>query len=259
MAATEKCVYLRFMKLHPALIVWRAVPKRDPGNMKLEFLMRKYILAALLAGSVATPALAQPAGEASPFTGPRIEGLLGYGSLGTGEDDDTGVDNDDQADESIEGLVFGVGVGYDFDLGGLVAGVEGEFTESTGKQEADETINGIAFNSRVETGRDLYVGGRLGFRAGPSTLVYGKAGYTNLSLEGAFAGGGEKFEFDTNADGWRLGAGIEQLFGPNAYGKVEYRYSNYNNLDFSDDEDQDFDTDIDLDRHQIVAGIGFRF
>jgi outer membrane immunogenic protein len=227
--------------------------------------MRKYLLAALLAGSFAAPAYAQPAGDASPFTGFRLEGLAGYGSLGTGEDPDTGLDNDDQADESIEGAVFGVGVGYDFDLGGLVAGVEGEFTESTGKQKSGETVNGVNFTSRLETGRDLYVGGRLGFLATPTTLVYGKAGYTNTSLESATEGGGDRFELDTNVDGFRLGAGIEQLFGPNAYGKLEYRYSNYNNLDFSDDFDidkfkaEDFDTDIDLDRHQVVVGFGVRF
>jgi outer membrane immunogenic protein len=224
--------------------------------------MRKYILAALLAGSAAAPAFAQ---DAAPFTGLRVEGIAGYGQLGTGEDSDEGVDNDDQQDETIEGAVFGVGVGYDLNLGTLVAGVEGEFSESTGKQESDETINGINFNSRVETGRDLYVGGRLGFLAAPTTLVYGKAGYTNTSIEARTEGGGDRFELDSNVDGWRLGAGIEQLLGPNAYGKLEYRYSNYNNLDFSDDFDlddleaEDIDTEIDLDRHQLVVGIGFRF
>lgn len=224
--------------------------------------MRKLLLAALLAGGAAAPAMAQ---DGTPFTGFRVEGIAGYGELGTGEDPDEGVDNDDQADESIEGAVFGVGVGYDFNLGGLVAGVEGEFTESTGSQESDETVNGINFTSTIETGRDLYVGGRLGFVAGPSTLVYGKAGYTNTSVEAATAGNNDRFELDSNIDGWRLGAGIEQLFGPNAFGKIEYRYSNYNNLDFSDDFDlddfrsEDFDTDIDLDRHQVVVGLGFRF
>ena len=224
--------------------------------------MRKVLLAALLAGSFATPALAQ---EASPFSGFRLEGLAGYDKLMSGDRDDDGVDTgEDEGDESIDGAGFGVGLGFDFDLGGLVAGVEGEFVESTGKQEVDETVD-VPISARLETGRDLYVGGRLGFRAGPSTLVYGKAGYTNLSLEGAFAGEGERFEFDTNADGWRLGAGIEQLLGPNAFGKVEYRYSKYNNLDFSDDFDtddlagEDFETDIDLDRHQVMVGLGFRF
>ena len=223
--------------------------------------MRKLILTALLAGTFAAPAIAQ---DAAPFTGFRLEGLAGYGQLGTGEDPDTGLNND-EGDQSIEGAVFGVGVGYDFNLGNLVAGVEGEFTESTGRQESDERVRGVNFTSSLETGRDLYVGGRLGFVAGPSTLVYGKAGYTNTSLEASTVGNNDRFELDTNIDGWRIGAGIEQLFGPNAFGKLEYRYSNYNNLDFSDDFDidnfrsEDFDTDIDLDRHQVVVGVGFRF
>jgi outer membrane immunogenic protein len=223
------------------------------------------LLTALLAG-IATPAFAQASGEASPFTGFRVEALGGFDKLKSGDRDDDGVDtNDDNGDESIEGAAFGVGAGFDFDLGGIVAGIEGEFTESTGEQEADETIDGVAFTSGIETGRDLYVGGRVGFRAGPQTLVYGKAGYTNTSVEANIEGGGDRFEFDTNVDGYRLGAGIEHIFGRNLYGKVEYRYSNYNNLDFSDDFDiddfdaEDFDTDIDLDRHQVMAGIGIRF
>jgi outer membrane immunogenic protein len=225
--------------------------------------MRKYLIAALLAGSIATPALAQ---EASPFTGPRVEGIVGYDVLKSGDSDDDNVDtSNDDGDESLEGVNYGVGVGYDFDLGGLVAGVEAEYSDSSGEQDSDETLDGINFTSSVETGRDIYVGGRLGFRAAPRTLLYVKGGYTNTSIEANYETASDRFEFDTNADGWRLGAGVEQLFGPNAYGKLEYRYSNYNNLDFSDDFDlddfdpEDFDTDINLDRHQVVAAFGVRF
>lgn len=224
--------------------------------------MRKLLLATLLAGTVAAPAFAQ---EASPFTGFRLEAIGGYDALKSGERDD-GVDtSENEGDETIEGAVFGLGAGYDFDLGGVVAGIEGEYTESTGDQEADESLDGVNFSSNVETGRDIYVGGRLGFRAGPSTLIYAKGGYTNTSIEAGFETAGDRFELDTNVDGWRVGAGVEQLLGRNAYGKLEYRYSNYNNLDFSDDFDlddfdaEDFDTDIDLDRHQVVATVGWRF
>ena len=226
--------------------------------------MRKFVIAALLAGTIATPALAQDI--ASPFTGFRLEGLAGYDKLKSGDRDDDAVDtNDDNGDESIEGVGYGIGAGYDFDLGGLVAGVEAEYSDSSAKQEADETLDGIPFTSRIATGRDIYVGGRIGFRAAPSTLIYAKGGYTNTSIEYAAKSSGDRFDLDSNVDGWRLGAGVEQLLGPNLYGKVEYRYSNYNNLDFSDDfnfedfESEDFGTDIDLDRHQIMAGIGFRF
>jgi outer membrane immunogenic protein len=224
--------------------------------------MRKYIFAALLAGTVAAPAMAQNA----PFTGLRAEAIAGYDSLESGEDDDGVQTNGNEGDESTNGVAFGAGVGYDFDLGNLVAGVEGEFTESTGKQDFDETID-APFSGRIEVGRDIYVGGRIGFKVAPTTLLYAKAGYTNTAIEGAFEGqsAGDEFEFDSNVDGYRLGAGIEQVLGSNSYAKVEYRYSNYSNLDFSDDfdlddlEPEDFDTRIDLDRHQIMAGIGFRF
>jgi outer membrane immunogenic protein len=215
--------------------------------------MRKYIFAALLAGTVAVPAMAQ---NASPFTGPRIEGIVGYDSLRSGERDN-GVDtNDNEGDESIDGVTFGVGAGYDYDVGGVILGIEGEFTESSGSQDSDESVDG--FRRSIETGRDHYVGGRVGVPVTPRTMIYAKGGYTNLAVEANYEGADDRFEFDTNADGFRLGAGIEQAFGSNAYAKVEYRYSNYNNLE-NNMEGTDFSRNIDLDRHQVVAGVGFRF
>ena len=218
--------------------------------------MRKFILASLLAGTLAAPAFAQ---EASPFTGLRVEGIGGYDILKSGNQDDDGTDtSDDEGDESIEGALYGVGVGFDFDLGGVVAGVEGEFSESTGKQEFDETLD-APFSGRIKTGRDLYVGGRIGVRAAPSTLVYAKAGYTNTKIDARFEDSetpANVLDFDDKVDGWRLGGGVEQLFGPNAYGKLEYRYSKYGDLEYNG---SDMEADIDLDRHQVVAAIGFRF
>ena len=72
--------------------------------------MRKYILIALLAGTVAAPALAQ---NASPFTGPRVEGLVGYDSLRSGERENNVDDADNEGDDTIDGVAFGVGAGYD--------------------------------------------------------------------------------------------------------------------------------------------------
>ena len=133
----------------------------------MEFCMRKVALAALLAATITTPAFAQDTG----FSGFRVEGLIGWDRLQSGEDDDDGADtSDDDGDESIEGAVFGVGAGYDWDLGGVVAGIEGEWSESSGEQESDETIDGFNFSTRVETGRDLYIGGRVGFKRRARTL-----------------------------------------------------------------------------------------
>lgn len=208
--------------------------------------MRKMILAALLAGTVATPALAQSSTETSPFTGLRVEGILGYDSVGFSGDDDV---DDIGGSDSLEGFTYGIGVGFDADLGGLVVGGEAELSESNGDFDIDDDD----IEAGLDTGRDIYVGGRIGFRAGERALIYGKAGYTNLKLNAEISDGIDTFSGSDEIDGYRLGGGAEFLFGPNAYGKVEYRYSKYGSLDTDDFGE------IDLDRHQFVAGVGFRF
>jgi len=220
--------------------------------------MFKYVSAALLAGTTlaATPALAQ---DRAPFTGPRVEALVGYDNLRSGEREDGTNTGSNEGDESIDGIGYGIGAGFDFDVGGLVVGIEGEYSQSEARQEFGETIDGTEFLGNIEVGRDVYLGGRIGFTATPSTLIYAKGGYTNTTIESTFSSAGDSANFDTSVDGWRLGAGIEQMLGRNLYLKGEYRYSNYNGLEFDDDLFGDEDFDIDLDRHQVMAGIGLRF
>ncbi len=232
--------------------------------------MKKYILPVLIAGSVAVPAMAQ---EASPFTGPRVEVLGGYDTLRTGSDADTdtgdGLFDNDGPDESVDGVNYGFGLGYDFNLNGIVLGVEGEFMESTAEQDSDEALN-APFGYSIDVSRDLYLGARLGYQVAPSTLVYAKGGYTSTRVRAAFEDGidddNRDFNFDTaeSVEGYRVGAGVEQLLGDslgfgNAYAKLEYRYSNYSNLSYDDDVFADDQVKIDLDRHQVIAGLGIRF
>lgn len=223
--------------------------------------MRKILLAIIFTAASTTPVLAQ-SDDASRFSGVRVEALVGYDMLRSGDGDNQELD-EQGGDDSIDGLTYGLGVGFDFDLGGVVAGLEGEFSDSTAKRKEGESFEGIDVAAGLTVGRDLYVGGRLGFKAGPSTLIFAKGGYTNTRI-GAFAEiDGERFDDDANAGGFRVGAGVEQLFGPNAYGKLEYRYSRYSKLDFGDDLasdiGEDSESDIDLDRHQVVVAFGFRF
>lgn len=196
--------------------------------------MRKYLLTGLMAGIAvvaATPAAAQ---EAAPFSGPRVEGIVGY-------------DTTDVEDENSNGIAYGVGLGYDFQTGGVVVGVEGEASDST-LDECVANVDLVGDELCVDAGRDLYVGGRVGAAVSRNVLVYGKAGYTNarvaLDYEDGTAGTALDFEDGENLDGVRVGGGLEFALGPNAYAKTEYRYSNY---------EQGFD------RHQVVAGFGFRF
>jgi outer membrane immunogenic protein len=194
--------------------------------------MLKYLIVpAAVAGTLATPAFAQdeappaPTESASaPFTGAHVEVLAGY-------------------DES---LVYGLGAGYDYQTGRLVFGLQGEASDSTDK---------ACFNSLIVAGdrlcssqdRNLYVGGRIGVAVAPATLLYGKVGYSNLRLTTAYTGppgGLGSFRVASDLDGVRVGAGIEQKIGRNAFIRGEYRYSDYEGGSRI---------------HDGVAAIGFRF
>jgi outer membrane immunogenic protein len=201
------------------------------------------IAAALLAGTIATPAFAQDA--ASPFTGVRVEAVLGYDSVGFSGDDDV---DDVGGSDSLEGVTYGVGVGFDADFGGVVIGAEAELSDSNADFDFDD--GDVAFG--LDAGRDIYVGGRIGFAVGYNALIYGKAGYTNLKLNAHASDGFEELAGSDEVDGYRLGAGAEFLFGRNTYAKAEYRYSNYGG--YGEDG-----FEVDLDRHQFVAGVGARF
>ena len=196
--------------------------------------MRKYLLAGLLAGAAVITAAPAAAQEAAPFSGPRVEGIVGY--------DTTDIEGDNS-----DGITYGVGLGYDFQAGGVVLGIEGEASDST----IDDCVSNVDLTGDelcAQLGRDLYVGGRVGAAVTPNVLVYAKAGYTNarvsLDYEDGTAGTTLDFEEGEHLDGLRVGGGLEFALGPNSYAKAEYRYSNY---------EQGFD------RHQVVAGFGFRF
>lgn len=139
----------------------------------------------------------------------RVELQLGYDDIG-GE----------------SGVTYGTVLGYDLDLGSTAfAGVEVGIAESTIK------------GGGVTADRDLSVSGRFGVELSERSKVYALLGYSNQRLSAPGLGG-------TNLDGIRVGAGFEHDIAKNIYGKVEYRYTNY---------------ELGVDRHTVVAGLGARF
>ncbi len=221
--------------------------------------MKKGIALLLAAGSavaLSVPAMAQ---DDSSFSGPWIAGVAGYDINQAGSSQDDGVNVD--LDQNAEGLAYGVGIGYDVDMGGVVLGAEAELTDSTADSDYSDPYTNFGLGT-VDAGRDIYVGARAGFKATPSTLVYAKGGYTNARFNFIGTDGTTNYDQNLDTDGWRVGAGVEQKLGSNAFAKVEYRYSNYGEgeIDFEAEGVPDSDRfDIDTDRHQIMAGVGWRF
>lgn len=218
--------------------------------------------ALLAAGTTlaATPALAQTTYPAESFQGPRIEALVGYDRHRSGSE----VDIDDTRDlkQSIDGVTYGAGIGYDFAAGDqFVIGAEAEITESSAGWDNNNSQPNVFNLGRVNAGRDIYVGARLGYAVSPETLVYAKAGYTNARYNLQGSDGTTSLRQRLDADGYRVGAGVEQKLGTNAFVKLEYRYSNYSEaeFDFNGETPDSSRFDIDTDRHQVMTGIGYRF
>lgn len=222
----------------------------------------KKIVAILAAGTafgaVAMPAAAQDM-QGGNFSGPRVEAIIGYDASQAGSTADNDVNSQD--DQDIDGLLYGVGIGYDIDMGGAVFGIEGEYTDSTAKTEFSDGADYEGFGlGRVDTGRDLYIGARIGAKVAPDLLAYVKGGYTNTKFNVLATDGETELEQDINTDGWRAGAGLEYAMSDNMFTKIEYRYSKYSEAEFENGDLPDSDRfDIDTDRHQIVASVGMRF
>lgn len=194
--------------------------------------MRTLILATV-AAAMPFGIAAASAQESTAFTGPRVEGLIGWDRVQANGGHDDGV-------------AYGVGVGYDVAVGkGLILGLEGELSDATTKECG--TFASAVDRLCARTGRDLYVGGRLGVPVSPNVLLYGKVGYTNARYKLTYddgVDGSTNFRDGKNYDGVRLGAGVEYAITPQAFVKAEYRYSNW--------EDG-------LSKNQVLGGFGFRF
>lgn len=198
--------------------------------------MRLYLIAATAAATFATPAFAQdpPPPPPGPTSGFHVEAI-------------TGFDGASLQGESEGGILYGLGVGYDFRTGRAILGIQGEVTDSTNEGCVDDLIDlGDSFCSAAS--RDFYIGARAGVMVGRNFLLYAGAGYTNARFEIDYddgtAGGTNNFSVTQHLDGIRVSGGGELGIGRNAFVRGEYRYSNY---------------EFGGDRSQFVGAFGFRF
>lgn len=186
--------------------------------------------------------------SAAEFTGPWAELRGGFDSVQL-----EASANGASVSASRSGVTYGAAAGYDFAIGGNgIAGVQiGGYGTTT---RVCEEIFGND-EACLKAGRDLEVLARLGFKASPNTLVYGLAGYANGRISATyvdFRNAANNDSASENGGGIRVGAGVEHSFGK-MFAKAEYRYTSY------DKSDLGFDVSAGFNRHQVLAGFGFRF
>lgn len=196
--------------------------------------MKKVLLiGAAIAAFAPAAAMAQ---DAESWSGAHVDAIAGWDQVKIKDGIATGVDY------SKSGVAYGGGLGYDYDTGGVVLGVDGEVTGTSTKDCQTITANTFC----LKGGRDLYAGAKIGVAVGDArdTLLYFKGGYTNARFTATQTTSTNVTSVSTDEDGFRVGAGVEHKFGDNLSAKVEYRYSDYGSG---------------VNRNQVVAGLGFRF
>lgn len=198
--------------------------------------MRILPLILVATSAIACTAMPAAAQERDSFTGPRVEANAGY--------DVTHADDGVAATpNSLKTARIGGVVGYDIALTDkIVIGAEA----GAGFALAGDIDTQLSPTSRLRltAGRDLEASLRIGYKVTPKTLVFVKGGYANSQYRLTSTVGATTTKAHTNEDGWRAGAGVEQMINDHIYAKAEYRYTDYGD---------------DVHRHQALIGLGYRF
>lgn len=170
------------------------------------------------------------------WTGPYIGISGGYGF---GSSDFSGGGSVDP-----DGGLFGATIGYNWQMGQLVTGIEGDISWS-GMRDSGACALGAC---RVENNWLGTVRGRLGYNAG-RWMPYVTGGLAVGDIDARVAG----VSSSSTELGWTIGAGIEaQIAGPWT-AKVEYLYVDLGEGDSIGGQRPDFTTNI------IRAGLNYRF
>lgn len=152
----------------------------------------------------------------------------------------------DQVNTDVEdtGLVYGVGVGYDFSIGrSLFAGVE----VNADLTNAGRCVTGtIVAGDRLcsESSHDISALARLGTRVSDRGRVYALLGYSSFQVDVDYTVGGLTSSSDQTLEGIRAGFGYKHNLSERLYLKGEYRYTGYGNNES---------------RNQGVIGLGVSF
>jgi outer membrane immunogenic protein len=203
--------------------------------------------------------------------------------------DDFEIEFDLSADDL--GAFYGFGTveaGFDYDFGGFVIGILGNY-DFNGDSSADAEHNLLDddddsqdYTLEAELDDTWFLGGRLGVTVGGLTggdntsLIYVLGGYTwadgNVKSTIEFddveghSGAGDVDE-DDSVDGFTIGGGIETMIWEAVSLKVEYRHDFLDDVEFDEfgvnddgpDEDERHTGEVDFSRDTIRAVLSWRF
>ena len=154
---------------------------------------------------------------------------------------------------------FGGGqVGYNFQSGSLVYGVETDFQGAAiGSSVSGYSADDKAFTSRENIDWFGTVRGRVGYAFGPA-LLYGTGGFAYGNVNQRASLGSDVFGSSTTQTGYTVGGGIEYKFTPNWSLKAEYQYIDLGSEKLGDNLGA-VTNPLDTSLQTVRAGLNYRF
>lgn len=176
-------------------------------------------------------------------------------------------------DSEPDGFVGGVHVGYNYQMGSVVVGIEGDLEGAgiDGELSAtDAALPGYAASVSSEINFQGSIRARVGV-ALDRALVYATGGLAFANIENTYAAtlpAGNVFglpagtyseSFDDTQWGWTIGAGVEYAITNNLTARVEYRYTRFDSYDNSTALIAGGAAEQEPEFHTVRAGVSYKF
>jgi outer membrane immunogenic protein len=241
-----------------------------------KFLLSSSLLLAMAASAAAAdlpsekgpPVYAPPPPPVFSWSGVYIGAQVGYGWGNSSNPYDNTLGFPLPSQSNGGGVIGGVHVGYNYELGGFgmgpggfVVGLEGDVN---GASQHASGVDGLDYPSVVSytTSKDLdaSIRGRLGY-AWDRVLVYatGGAAYGDFRTTYFDSLGAVDGTFNHGRVGWTVGGGIEYAIDNNWSVRAEYRYSDYGHItDFAGTTTGDLISQHIRD-NRVQAGFSYKF
>ncbi|MEL6297148.1 MAG: outer membrane protein [Pseudomonadota bacterium] len=198
------------------------------------------------------------------WTGFYFGGHLGYGSgdsTTSGESPGAFDGNPDAVSTDPDGIFGGVQLGYNYQSGSFVVGIEADVGYLGIDDAAEVDDEGFADH---EYGAYGVLALRLGI-ASNRALFYAKGGLALAEIDTKAgdllaAGGPDESDltsFDETYVGYAIGGGIEYAVTDRWTLKAEYLYMDFGSEDSTNDDGNDFSTDHEL--HTAKVGLNYKF
>lgn len=190
---------------------------------------------------------------------------------------------------SDEGVRVGGYLGYNWQIKpAWVVGVEADLAWDDANKDTVKRIPGIGVVNAVSQGAlaqsfvevdrgewDASLRGRVGYLVTPTILAYATGGLALIEIEAKATCPRDTFVCNpafpaisqSHSDtlvGWTVGGGVEVMFGPRWLGRVEYRFSEFEDMSFTalkfrDNRSFGAKADLSPETQILTAGVAYRF